>query len=558
MAFAKELQTGESFGHYLLDKKLGEGGCGEVWLAHHARLTHKPPVAIKFVLRPRPQELARFEREVTILDLLRSNSHIIKAEDFGEEGNIPFLVMEYAAGGSLSARLGSKLALEVAGNYLAQAADGLDFAHQNGIIHRDLKPSNILFSANDILLLADFGIAHQDNYEFTEDGMGLGTPEYMAPEQFSDAKHAGIGADVYSLGIIAFQMLTGRLPFGSRKEGKSLYELITAHVNQPVPVLTDLSADLSTGLHSVFEKALAKNPAERYQSASAFTAAFHRVIAQEEPTKALFFSEKEPAAPSGAGTLDLAVSALPSPMPAEPSVTVPLPATPPALASSTQAAQTPGAVWGAAGKNRTRLIIGLVGGLAALVIILALALLLTLTNPTGNSPQANNPGVATTNLAALADNKISATTQNPKLISVAPLSYPVLDYPGWQKAPLPDRIIQQAIALDNVSNITFTRGEFYTINPDEVAKLKVFLKSELEDKAKWKNITSLTTTLLGVKDAADQLEGIGGFYLGYQNGNLLIFCFGLPGVLAKTTFNNAPEIDSTKYYAGISYGRYTD
>jgi serine/threonine-protein kinase len=148
----------------------------------------------------------------------------------------------------------------------------------------------------------------------------------MAPEQFVDARHAGVTADVYSLAIIAFQLLTGRLPFGSRKEGKSLYELITAHVNQPVPELSNLSSDLSAGLHSVFEKALAKNPAERYQSANEFIVAFHSVI-EEQPTEALLLSQKEVPAQFLVGTLDLAVpvqsQALSSSVRADPSVTTP-------------------------------------------------------------------------------------------------------------------------------------------------------------------------------------------------------------------------------------------
>lgn len=240
--------------------------------------------------------------------------------------------MEYAPGGSLSFRLSSKLTLEVVTNYLTQAANGLDFAHQNGTIHRDLKPSNILFSANDQLVLADFGVAHEDNSELTDSGIGLGTAEYMAPEQFSDAKHAGITTDIYSLGVIAFQMLTGHLPFGSRREGKSLYELITAHEKQAVPVITELNTDFSPGLQNVLEKALAKTPAARYQSAAEFASAFQSAILPDHLTIALLLPQENTQVPTQLLAENFSGQArtpIPSPPIDEPSMTTPLPSVTP-------------------------------------------------------------------------------------------------------------------------------------------------------------------------------------------------------------------------------------
>lgn len=278
MTIANDLNIGEHVGNYTLARKIGQGGLGEVWLAHHSKLAHKPMVALKFVLQPRAQELQRFEREVEILDMLRTNRHIIKAEDYGEHDNKPYLVMEYAPGGDLASYIKKKLPLETLAEYLEQIADGLDFAHSKGIIHRDLKPSNILFGEDGTLLLADFGIAHEENYDLTETGLTLGTLEYMAPEQFNDAKRVTSAADIYSLGIIMFQLITRKLPFGHRGEGKTPYQLMHDHCTLPVPQLNLYDTNLPPGLQAIIERVLAKKPEARYSTAGEFASAFRAAL----------------------------------------------------------------------------------------------------------------------------------------------------------------------------------------------------------------------------------------------------------------------------------------
>lgn len=221
-----------------------------------------------------------------ILDRLRHNPHILKAEDFGEQNDIPYLVMEYAPGGDLSQHMRG-LSLQTVADYLSQIADALDYAHAQKpkpIIHRDLKPTNLLFDEHGKLLLADFGIAHEDDYTLTYSATSLGTPEYMAPEQFFDAKRVGKEADIYSLGVIAFQLVTGRLPFGSRVEGRSFGELEMGHRNQPLPQIGQNKRELlPTGLQATLEKAMAKEPKDRYRTAKAFATAFKQALVPEKP-----------------------------------------------------------------------------------------------------------------------------------------------------------------------------------------------------------------------------------------------------------------------------------
>lgn len=284
MVAHKELLPGDRIGNYILERKLGEGGWGEVWLARHAELANKPRVAIKFVLRPRPSELDRFKREVAILDQLRDNRHTINAEDYGQQDGIPYLVMEYASGGDLARRIGQRIPLETIADYLVQAADGLDYSHRRNIIHRDLKPNNILFAGDETLRLADFGIAHEDDdYHLTMTGSSLGTPEYMPPEQFINAKEAGPAADIYSLGVICFQLIAGRLPFGSRRDGRSTGEILIAHREAPVPQLKQFNPQVPPTLQAIVEKALAKNPAWRYRTAGEFASAFRQAVRPPAP-----------------------------------------------------------------------------------------------------------------------------------------------------------------------------------------------------------------------------------------------------------------------------------
>ncbi|NWJ49183.1 MAG: serine/threonine protein kinase [Chloroflexi bacterium] len=299
----KELQTGYQIDKYILEERLGRGGGGEVWLAHHQNKNLATiKYAIKFLINPGPREQNRFEQEMKILAHLARNPHIIKASDCGEfsatiqEKNsvtkkviderkwqkLPFLVMEYAENGDLSSRISKNLSTYEIAGYLEQIAAGLDYAHKEGYIHRDLKPSNLLLDSQYTIKIADFGIAHDENYELTPSNIKLGTPEYMAPEQFFDAKRVGKATDIYSLGVIAFQLLTGKLPFGSRNEGRSYGELENARTKATIPQLKLYKLGLPSGLQTVIDKVLAKEPRNRYQTAGAFATAFRKALVPDK------------------------------------------------------------------------------------------------------------------------------------------------------------------------------------------------------------------------------------------------------------------------------------
>jgi tetratricopeptide (TPR) repeat protein len=252
---------------YRVERELGAGGMATVYLAED--LKHHRPVAIK-VLRP---ELAdaigpgRFLREIEIAARLQ-HPHILPVHDSGEADGLLYYVMPFVEGESLGARLARDGALAVpdAVRILAEVADALAYAHQRGLVHRDIKPDNILLSGQHALV-ADFGIARaaQDagGDRLTQTGMALGTPAYMAPEQAA-GEAVDHRADIYALGIVAYQALAGELPF----RGQSAQRMVAAHLSEAPDPITKFRSSLPPALAAVVMRCLEKHPADRIQSAA--------------------------------------------------------------------------------------------------------------------------------------------------------------------------------------------------------------------------------------------------------------------------------------------------
>ncbi|HLZ63946.1 MAG TPA: serine/threonine-protein kinase, partial [Ktedonosporobacter sp.] len=267
--------TGQILGSCRIEKLIGQGGMGAVYLARQLRPARH--VAVK-VLLPNlamnsqlyQQFLARFRREADVVARLE-HVNIMPIYEYDEHEGLVYLVMPYLTGGSLRDLLARRGALPLPEviPYMQQAAAALDYAHAQGIIHRDLKPANFLLHADGRLVLADFGIARMmedsaSGTSLTGTGTFLGTPEYMAPEM---ARGEAIDqrADIYELGIVLFQMLSGHVPFS----GNTPYAVIAKHVQEPLPRLHDLNQALPTGVDSVIQKATAKNREQRYTTAQA-------------------------------------------------------------------------------------------------------------------------------------------------------------------------------------------------------------------------------------------------------------------------------------------------
>ena len=273
------IREAKQLGAYTLRKKLGEGGMGEVWLAEHRLL--KRPCAMKFVraeLASEPATAARFEREVRAVTTL-THFNTVRIYDYGRSDDGSFYyVMEYLEGPTLDALVKENGALLPgrAVYLLRQLCGALAEAHARGMVHRDLKPSNILVTSlggqRDVAKLLDFGLVQDHGSEadvkITRAGTVLGTPSYMCPEQAAGESVDPRG-DLYSLGAVAFFVLAGRPPF----EGTSVGKLLTAHLTQPAPDLSTLRHDIPADLAAVVAKCLAKDPAERFQTATEMEAA---------------------------------------------------------------------------------------------------------------------------------------------------------------------------------------------------------------------------------------------------------------------------------------------
>ena len=260
-------------GRYQIEREIGQGGMATVYLARDVK--HRRPVAVK-VLRP---ELAvtlgpeRFVREIEISAGL-THPHILPLFDSGEAEGFLYYVMPYIEGESLRQRLDreGKLSLEDGIRLTDQVASALSYAHQHGVIHRDVKPENIML-AGDQAIVADFGIARAvqiaGGEKLTGTGLALGTPAYMSPEQATGQEEVDARSDVYALGCVVYETLGGRAPF----EGTAPQALLAKHAVETVPGLRLSDPRIPVFVERAVEKALAKNPEDRFQSPSTFAEA---------------------------------------------------------------------------------------------------------------------------------------------------------------------------------------------------------------------------------------------------------------------------------------------
>lgn len=267
---------GLTLGRYELRRRIAQGGMAEVYLGYDRRVRRQ--VAVKVLYGRDEPFVRRFEREALAVGAL-SHNHILPLYDFGEQSPWYYLVMPYVDGGTLRDYLFQRkqLSLEEAASFLSQIASALQYAHDHGVVHRDVKPSNILLRPDGYAYLVDFGLAKaiQGAEVMTSAGAMVGTPEYMAPEQsngFSDYR-----SDIYSLGIILYQMLTGRLPFLA----ESPVAVSLKHIQSTPPRPRTLNSSLPQSIEDVILKAMAKDPAERYQAAKDLSAAFWKALQQE-------------------------------------------------------------------------------------------------------------------------------------------------------------------------------------------------------------------------------------------------------------------------------------
>ncbi|MGD2252574.1 MAG: serine/threonine-protein kinase [Anaerolineales bacterium] len=263
--------SGHLIGGYEIFKRVAQGGMSSIYQALDPETGRV--VAFK-VLPPAlgrdPDFKARFEREINVLRKLE-HPNIVPILGFGEEEGIAFIVMPFYERGTVKDRLDSDgIPIEDSVRIIEQVADALDFAHKHGVVHRDVKPSNMLIDDQGNVVLSDFGFAHLPDVSLSLTGSAIiGTPAYMSPEQCRGDPVDG-RTDQYSLAIVLYEMVTGRVPFNS----ETPMAVVVQHLNEPVPYPTDVNPKVSEGIQDVLLKALSKKTDQRYQDIESFNHAY--------------------------------------------------------------------------------------------------------------------------------------------------------------------------------------------------------------------------------------------------------------------------------------------
>ncbi len=268
----------EMIGPYRLTKKLGQGGMGAVYQATHTKLDKI--VAIKLLSRQSGLEataVERFEREMKAVGKL-DHPHIVRAMDAGECDGFHYLVMEYVEGRDVSQWVKARGPFSVGQGceIIRQAALGLHEAHSLGLVHRDIKPSNLFLTSKGVVKILDLGLARLAegtfNHELTQSGQCMGTPDYMAPEQWTNARDVDGRTDLYALGCTLYHVLAGRPPFGT-SEHESLGSKVLAHTSGAVPDIRQLRADLPDQVRQILDCLLAKDREQRFATGGDLAAA---------------------------------------------------------------------------------------------------------------------------------------------------------------------------------------------------------------------------------------------------------------------------------------------
>ena len=292
---------GHRIDDYEIVSLLGTGGMAEVYFAHQHLASHlQRDVALKLMiteLSDHPEFVRRFEHEAE-MQMSLSHPHILKAFDYGQHGDKVYLITEYLNGGTLVDRIRQgPLSLEQIRKWLEQIAHALDYAHGRNIIHCDLKPQNVLLDTGDNAFLSDFGISHLisdiANASGDEERSVVGTPAYMSPEQWLGDR-LDLRTDLYALGVMLFEMLTGRVPF----VGDGAYQVMRQHQYNPPPSAHLLRPGLPAAIDHILARALAKLPEDRYPSAVAIFEDYSAIIRRIDRTTVISADPLSAAVPS--------------------------------------------------------------------------------------------------------------------------------------------------------------------------------------------------------------------------------------------------------------------